>query len=57
MHANSPEFKIPDVFSADVQSAQSANAHYQQTSEVNYLNEAIAAWNRISNTQTWQRQR
>ena len=47
MHANSPEFKIPDVFSADVQSAQSANAHYQQTSEVNYLNEAIAAWNRI----------
>ncbi|MEL7354112.1 MAG: CHAT domain-containing protein [Cyanobacteria bacterium J06560_5] len=47
MHSESPEFKVPDLFLADVQLAQSATALYQQTSEIHHLNEAVAAWNQI----------
>lgn len=47
MPSDSPEFQIPDVFLADVQLAQSATVHYQQTSEPHYLDAAVAAWNRI----------
>ncbi len=47
MLSDSPEFQLPTVFLADVQLAQSATVHYQQTSEPYYLDAAVEAWNRI----------
>lgn len=53
MSSGSPEFKVPSVFLADVQLAQSAVAYYQQSNDSQNLNEATAAWSRVLKHPDW----